>query len=253
MSSERTERRCRVRLLASGIRGNAKNYLLTSAEADERGHFRLTGVPSGKPLMFTVRMSPNDHAEAAGFVARRGSGKRVRLRMTRPSSERKLSFEEHDQVFANPRDRAVRLRIVKLQKEVDPPKSPSTFADNVLKWVESCRENRSAAILKHNPDVWSDVMKGHSLVHVVFDPPRMARLVDADGNRERSLPVSDVAFAMNISGTGGMFVKAGDQILLLDHWTLRTFLPVIREPALNADQVMGSWYKRFCRNARVVD
>ncbi len=217
--------------------GQRKGYSVTNGSTDEEGRFRLSDVPTQKQLFLITSPKNRDQVIQLGRFEAKRTAKLQRLTVTQDDEGWSIAEMEHE----NP----VRVRIVSGQKELPPPDDPAAFADNVIAWAESCRVNRND-ILGFNPDVWDKVLGGFSYVHVALDEPRTVKLVGVD----EALPITEIAFAPYILGPGAMYVKSGDRVVCLNHWTLEAFRPVIAEPALQLEKV--DWYERLIRASRKV-
>lgn len=215
--------------------GQRRGYSVASSATDKDGNFRMTNVPTEKPLQLITSRPNRDETIVIGTVNAKRTNAVQHLRILKGNDSWKID----NLVFNVP----ARVRVVEGQDEIEPPKQIDSFVQKVIDWAESCRLNRSAEVLEFNPGVWSDVIAGHSLVHVVFAEPRQVRIVDADNDRDGPLPIDEIAFALPQLGPGGLFLKSGERVLCLNHWTIEGFRPVITEPALRATQ--HKWYARL--------
>ena len=115
--------------------GQRRGYSVVSSGTDKDGNFRMTNVPTEKPLQLITSRPNRDETIVIGTVNAKRTNAVQHLRILKGNEGWKID----NLVFNVP----ARVRVVEGQDEIEPPKQVDSFVQKVIDWAESCRLNRS--------------------------------------------------------------------------------------------------------------
>ena len=204
-------------------RGRQVQVQRVTDDIDAQGGFRLADIPTG--IETDVRMK-NANGESMHHFSLMfdGPGRHALTVINETSDLSKLEF------LAKPATAPVQVRMVQSQKNLPPPKDETKFGDLVIRWAESCQGNNTLPIKDHDPNVWQKVIAGYNVVHVVYNPPRNAKVHTDDGFVEKS--ISEIAFQMYDMRPGAVFALAGDETLVLEDQLIEPSIEIVMHPAM---------------------